>query len=55
MGMSVGSDPVPSRRSRGATKDTISVFKSVRYTELGRVKNGTHNILLHNTRFVNKL
>jgi hypothetical protein len=34
MGMSVGSDPVPSGRSRGVTKDTINVFKSIRYTEV---------------------
>jgi hypothetical protein len=43
MGMSVGSDPVPSGRSRGITKDTINVLKSVRYTEVVSKKSKVEN------------
>ena len=49
MGVSVGSDPVPSGRSRGVTKDTNNVFKSFRYTEVTskkfKVENGKENVM----------
>jgi hypothetical protein len=38
MGMSMGSNPVSSGRSRRAAKYTVNIFKSVRYTETARIK-----------------